>query len=174
MDVYILLITAVVLFCIVVIQLISGRKMKRLLKRKNGEKETASGVLEDVLANAKDKELIDLKDRVCELLQREKLYRNPKIRVADIAERLGTNKSYLAQAIRLKTNKNFCQLIHSYRVKEAVRLFEEDSSLSIGQLSRMVGFNSMTTFNSAFSRNTGCTPAEWCREFRKKNSNGKK
>lgn len=126
-------------------------------------------LLEEDLPNLKDRDMVDLKDRLIDLFEREKLYRNPDIRVGDIAARLYTNKSYLAQAIRLKTNKNFCQLVHSFRVKEAMRLFEANPDLTIKQLSKMVGFNSMTTFNSAFSRITGFTPAEWCRDIKKKN-----
>lgn len=139
-------------------------------QRKEQEAKDADRLLEEDVPNLKDKDLIDLKDRLCDLLEREKLYRNPDIRVGDIAARLCTNKSYLAQAIRLKTNKNFCQLVHSFRVKEAMRLYEENPDLTIRQMSSMVGFNSMTTFNSAFSRITGFTPAEWCREFKKKSA----
>ena len=87
----------------------------------------------------------------------------------DLAERLYTNKNYLAQTIKLKLNKNFCQLVHYYRVREAMRLYAQNPELTITQLCRRVGFNSMTTFNTAFGRNTGFTPAEWCKEFRKRN-----
>ena len=101
--------------------------------------------------------------------EREKLYLNPDIRVGDLAERLYTNKSYLAQTIKLKLNKNFCQLVHYYRVREAMRVYAQNPELTITQLCRRVGFNSMTTFNTAFGRNTGFTPAEWCKEYRKRN-----
>ena len=89
--------------------------------------------------------------------------------MSDLAERLYTNKSYLAQTIKIKLNKNFCQLVHYYRVREAMRLYAHDPDLTITQLCRRVGFNSMTTFNTAFGRNTGYTPAEWCKQYRKKN-----
>ncbi|MBQ3941286.1 MAG: AraC family transcriptional regulator, partial [Bacteroidales bacterium] len=56
-------------------------------------------------------------------------------------------------------NKNFCQLVHYYRVREAMRIYAQHPDLTITQLSRRVGFNSMTTFNTAFGRNTGYTPA---------------
>lgn len=159
---------------VLAISIARSRKVMDTLKESIGLKTAAESKLESKMLaeeppNLKDRDLIDLKDRLLDLFEREKLYRNPDIRVGDIASRLYTNKNYLAQAIRLKTNKNFCQLVHSFRVREAMRLFEENPELSIRQLSTMVGFNSMTTFNSAFSRITGFTPAEWCREFKKKN-----
>ncbi|MBQ6072451.1 MAG: AraC family transcriptional regulator [Bacteroidales bacterium] len=153
--------------------------------RKRGEKEApgppkeypyqdraiphAGRFLEDSGQSLKDSDMEDLKERLCNVLEREKLYLNPDIRVSDLAERLYTNKSYLAQTIKIKLNKNFCQLVHYYRVREAMRLYAHDPDLTITQLCRRVGFNSMTTFNTAFGRNTGYTPAEWCKQYRKKN-----
>jgi len=131
-----------------------------------------AGVLEDGdIPSQRDYDYECLKNKICSILEREKLYLNPKIRVTEIAERLCTNKNYVAQAIKLKMNKNFCQLIHFYRVREAMRIYAQNPELTMVELSRSVGFNSMTTFNSAFSRNTGYTPAEWCREFKQKNMN---
>lgn len=129
----------------------------------------ADRILEDPGPSLKDSDMEELKERLCNVLEREKLYLNPGIRVGDLAERLYTNKSYLAQTIKLKMGKNFCQLVHYYRVREAMRLYAQNPDLTITQLCRRVGFNSMTTFNTAFGRNTGFTPAEWCKKFRKRN-----
>ena len=129
----------------------------------------ADRILADDGPSLKDADMEELKDRLCNVLEREKLYLNPDIRVGDLAERLYTNKSYLAQTIKIKLNKNFCQLVHYYRVREAMRVYAQNPELTITQLCRRVGFNSMTTFNTAFGRNTGYTPAEWCKEYRKRN-----
>jgi len=130
-----------------------------------------SSVLEEAemeIHNPKEYDFENLKSRICSLLEREKLYLNPDIRVTEIAERLCTNKTYVAQAIKLKLNKNFCQLIHYYRVKEAMDIYSTNPEMSMKELARSVGFNSMTTFNTAFSRTCGSTPAEWCRDYRTK------
>jgi len=129
----------------------------------------ADRLLEDNGPSLKDSDMEELKDRLCNVLEREKLYLNPDVRVGDLAERLYTNRSYLAQTIKIKLNKNFCQLLHYYRVREAMRLYAQNPELTITQLCHRVGFNSMTTFNTAFGRNTGYTPAEWCKEYRKRN-----
>ena len=129
----------------------------------------ADRILADDGPSLTDSDREELKERLCNVLEREKLYLNPDIRVGDLAERLYTNKSYLAQTIKIKLNKNFCQLVHYYRVREAMRIYAQNPDLTITQLCRRVGFNSMTTFNTAFGRNTGFTPAEWCKEYRKRN-----
>lgn len=112
----------------------------------------------------------ELIGRLRTLLDVEKIYLDPNIRISDVASKLASNKTTLSKAIKAKTNKNFCQLVHSYRVKEAMSLFAQDRGLTIADLCSKVGFNSMTTFNTAFGRNTGFTPAEWCREYLKNNT----
>lgn len=109
----------------------------------------------------------DLISRLQYLFENEKIFLDADIRISDVADRLSTTKNHLSKAIGIKTGKNFCQLLHSYRVREAMRLYTANQKLSINQLCKMVGFNSMTTFNTAFGRNTGYTPAEWCKNFKK-------
>lgn len=180
MNPYILLIAYIPLLAGVIILFVYWRRRSSFPTTENGKavKEYpiqdraiphADRILEDPGPNLKDSEMDELKERLCNVLEREKLYLNPDIRVGDLAERLYTNKSYLAQTIKLKMGKNFCQLVHYYRVREAMRLYAQNPDLTITQLSRRVGFNSMTTFNTAFGRNTGFTPAEWCKQFRKRN-----
>ena len=101
------------------------------------------------------------------LFEGEKLYLQPEVRITTVADMLHSSKTNLSKAIKMKTGKNFCQLVHSYRVREAMRLYAANQKLSISQLYKAVGFNSKTTFNTAFGRNTGCTPAEWCKNYRK-------
>ena len=115
----------------------------------------------------------ELKERLLYLFEGEKLYLRPDIRITEVAERLLTNKTHLSKVIRAKTGKNFCQLVHSYRIREAMRLFSGNPRLSIVQLGQLVGFNSLTTFTTAFGRNTGFTPAEWCKNYRRSAINKK-
>lgn len=169
MDVLLLVIGYVPLFVVISLLVLKARRKgeenSAVLPEKRREL-----ILEDDASSSREFEMEDLRDRLCDLMERERLYLNPNIRVNDVAERLLTNKSYLAQTIRVKFNKNFCQLVHYYRVKEAMRLYAKNPEENIAELSRKVGFNSMTTFTSAFSRNTGFTPADWCRQFKRKNS----
>ena len=109
----------------------------------------------------------DLISRLELLFESEKLYLQPEVRITTVADLLHSSKTNLSKAIKMKTGKNFCQLVHYYRVREAMRLYAANQKLSISQLYKAVGFNSKTTFNTAFGRNTGCTPAEWCKNYRK-------
>lgn len=60
----------------------------------------ASRILEDSGVSIKESDMEELKDRLVYVLEQEKLYLNPDIRVGDLAERLQVSKSYLAQTIK--------------------------------------------------------------------------
>lgn len=108
-------------------------------------------------------------DHLMVLMEEKKIYLEPDIKIADVAAVLHISDTQLSKIIKTGTGNNFRHFIHSYRVKEAMRLFSLNSTLASSDLMTMVGFNSQTTFNSAFSRCTGYTPAEWCREYLRKN-----
>lgn len=124
-------------------------------------------ISQDLRDDSETDEDEELKERLLYLFEVEKVYLRPDIRITEVAERLLTNKTHLSKVIRAKTGKNFCQLVHTYRIREAMRLFSGNPRLSIVQLGQLVGFNSLTTFTTAFGRNTGYTPAEWCKNYRR-------
>ena len=109
-----------------------------------------------------------MKERLLDYLESTKEYLNPDIRITDVANKIYTNKSYLSNVIHSKLDKNFIQLIHYYRIKEAINIFSQDPSITMGQLCEKSGFNSMSSFSSAFKIHTGSTPAEWCKSYRRK------
>ncbi|MBP5210458.1 MAG: helix-turn-helix transcriptional regulator [Bacteroidales bacterium] len=111
--------------------------------------------------------------RFIDYFEREKPYLNPDLRIVDVAEHLFTNKTYLSRAINIKFGKNFSQLVHWFRIRDAVDIYANDKSksMTMQELHQRVGFRSMSTFNTAFSRYTGKTPAEWCRHYDKVEKN---
>jgi len=109
-------------------------------------------------------------DRLIEYLEKEKPYLNPNIKIIDIADHLKTNKSYLSRIINAHYRKNFSQFINWYRVRDAMELFMKDQKLDISHMASRSGFQSMTTFNTAFTRYTGMTPGEWCKKYKNNKS----
>lgn len=109
-----------------------------------------------------------MKERLLDYLESTKEYLNPDIRITDVANKIYTNKSYLSNVIHSKLDKNFIQLIHYYRIKEAINIFSQDPSITMAQLCEKSGFNSMSSFSSAFKIHTGSTPAEWCKSYKRK------
>lgn len=122
--------------------------------------------------DAISEDMNDVAKRFIDYFEKDKPYLNPDIRIMDVAEHLFTNKTYLSRAINIKFGKNFSQLVHWFRIRDAVSIYIESGNMSMQELHLKVGFRSMSTFNTAFSRYTGKTPADWCKSIKKVEQNG--
>lgn len=83
--------------------------------------------------------------------------------LTDLAKRIGESPHHVSQVLNEKFNKSFFEILAYYRVEKAKKLLAEDTdnSLTIEELSEIVGYNSKTAFNNAFKRLTGKTPSEF-------------
>lgn len=93
-----------------------------------------------------------------------KAYLNPLINLNDIAKRTGLPRNKISMIINQMTGKNFNELINAYRIEDAKILIINNNS-NILDIAYEVGFNSKSTFNTAFKKYAGSTPSE----FRLKN-----
>lgn len=109
--------------------------------------------------------------RIMALFEEEKIYRNYDIKIADVARRIGTNKTYLSRALNTRVSKNFCQFVNHYRIREICLLYLEDPNREIRLLSEQCGFSSKSNFSIVFKYNTGYTPGDWCRMIKTKLEN---
>ncbi len=99
--------------------------------------------------------------RLDTLMQEERLFVNPDVSRQELAERLGTNLTYLADAVREGAGKGIREYIADLRLKYAARLLVENPSLSIDSIGTEVGFNSRATFYRAFRNSFGMTPSDY-------------
>ena len=106
------------------------------------------------------------KVQLVNLLQSEKPFLNPRVSISDLANELSLSTKHLSQVINQSFNKSFFDFINSYRIREAQHILKEskDDKLTVLEVMYEVGFNSKSSFNTAFKKETGQTPTE----FRKK------
>lgn len=132
-----------------------------------------SEVIEMSDSPSKSKEGYDIvKQRLLDYFENEKPYLSPDLSIGEVAVRIFTNKSYLSKTINIKMDKNFREFVNYYRIREAMRLYLADESLSLVELCSLSGFRNNASFTNAFKINTGCTPAEWCRAIKIRRRNG--
>lgn len=98
-------------------------------------------------------------------IETQKAFLNPNISLAELSSALEINPKYISQVINEKLNKNFFELINSYRIEYAKSLMKEperktDTVLEILYES---GFNSKSVFNTVFKKYTGMTPTQFKR-----------
>lgn len=102
-----------------------------------------------------------------EQLMKAGLFREKELTLDRMAEALGTNRTYVSNALNKVAGISFYGYIDSCRIKEATRILS-DSALSEGislkQLADDVGYNNIQTFFKAFKRETGVTPGNYKKE----------
>lgn len=96
----------------------------------------------------------------------EKPYLNPELLEKEVAMALHTNRNYLGMCIKMFDGGNFCSFVNKYRIKYALEAFSRNMNLRVGELSRISGFNSPTSFNIAFKVLLNKTPGEWCQAYK--------
>ena len=106
--------------------------------------------------------LSNLLSRFTALMIEQKLFTDPSLTVASVADRLGTNRTYLSKTINESTGKTFTQLINDYRIREAIaQMSDFEANKPLKQIAAEVGFSSLSTFYATFQSSTGMTPARY-------------
>ena len=100
-------------------------------------------------------------DRLLELMEDEKIYTDEELSLKDLAGELGISPHQLSQLLNEKIGMNFNAFINDFRVKDAKQLLLEEPDRSILSIGIAVGFNSTTTFNTAFAKIVGVSPGQY-------------
>ncbi len=108
-------------------------------------------------------ELADIMKQVNEHLVENEGYKNNMISVSSLSKKLRLQKYKLSKAINLETGMHFFDYLNKLRVEKAMELLRSESGKKIDDISVEVGYNSISTFNTAFKKIVKMTP----REFRK-------
>lgn len=90
-------------------------------------------------------------------------YLDSNLSMYDLAKQLNVPARELSLLINHTLNKHFFDFINEYRIKKAMDLIQNtnDKKLTILEILYQVGFNSKSSFNTAFKKHTGITPTEF-------------
>ncbi len=103
---------------------------------------------------------------VLNVMEKEKLFLRPKLKLADLAAEVGLHPQQISQVINQCANVNFCDFINNYRIQEALTLLQEatESRMTILDIGAQAGFNSPATFYKLFRRQTGKSPKRYLKD----------
>jgi len=96
-------------------------------------------------------------------LQEEQAFLNPDLTLAILAEQLGTTPRTLSQTINGAMGRSFFDLINHYRIAFTKSRLAEASTerITVAEVMYEAGFNSKSSFNTAFKKHAGMTPSQW-------------
>lgn len=79
----------------------------------------------------------------------------------DLAIQMKLTTHQLSQVINDGLGKSFFEMTAEYRIEEAKQLLKEKMNIKVEEIAEQVGYNSKSSFNTAFKKITGMTPSEW-------------
>jgi len=103
------------------------------------------------------------KDNLINYLEQEKPYADPDLQLQNLADHLGIPSYQLSQIINTELQQNFYELINSLRIAEAKQKLIDPTNqhITILAIAYDVGFNSKSTFNTAFKKHAKMTPTQF-------------
>ena len=104
-------------------------------------------------------------ERLKKTMTQEEPYYNPDLTLEDLARIVPMPKRELSELINTHLGKTFLEYINDHRIEAAKRRFDqsEDDKETILEVMYAAGFNSKSTFNTAFKKKTGMTPSAYRR-----------
>ena len=137
------------------IKLLGEYLKERELLKKESERNTASKE-----SRNKDNEL---KLKLENLMNEQEPFLEPSLTIYDLAKILDLKSMELSVFLNRHLNRNFFDFINEYRINKAMELFKntDDKKLTVLEVLYEVGFNSKSSFNTAFKKFTGQTPSEF-------------
>ena len=105
----------------------------------------------------------EYRQKLLTLLRTDKPFLNPQVSLSDLSEKLSISSKNLSQVINQRFGKNFFDFINSYRIQEVQQILQDsrDDKMTILEAMYEAGFNSKSSFNTAFKKETGQTPSEF-------------
>lgn len=99
-----------------------------------------------------------LTDKLRRSIIEQEIYKNPDLKIGDLAGILHISSHQLSQLLNDNLGKSFATYINEYRIDRACELIKNDQGIKLEEIGYAVGFNSKSTFYAAFRKQKGTTP----------------
>lgn len=144
------------LFYIMGLNLFYNKKKDFILFRKQAK--YGAKKIEDTEAN-------ELLEQLNKVMQEEEIYKNPNLKLPDVAKKLNILSHRLSQLVNDNLGKSFNLYINEYRIHAAKEMLLTNDQFSLDAIGYECGFNSKSNFYATFKKVTGTTPAKYKKEL---------
>lgn len=93
----------------------------------------------------------------------EEPHLEPSLTLFDLATQLGMPTKELSVLINHDIGSHFFDFVNEYRIEKAKEILRntDQKKFTISEILYEVGFNSKSSFNTAFKKHSGMTPSQW-------------
>ena len=110
-----------------------------------------------------DEQLHTILEKLQTLMRTQKPYLKSDFSLPQLADSLRLSVHVVSQVINDGLKKSFFEMTAEYRVETARQLLKDQPNIKIEEIAEQVGYNSKSSFNTAFKKITGKTPSEFRR-----------
>ncbi len=134
--------------------------LQEYISEKEHEKQTQE---KRISSDDVDLQNTDLKSRLDLYMKEEEVFLNPSLTIFDLANGLDMSSIELSLFLNKELHKNFFDYINEYRIDKAKKLLidPDKKDLTVLEILYEVGFNSKSSFNTAFKKFTNKTPTQY-------------
>ncbi len=137
-------------------------RQKQLEEYKSITEKRLSSISEQKNKNNKNKKTQNLWIKIQNLIENQKIFLDTELTIEKLAQEIGSNKTYISNAIKENTNEHFNNFINQYRIDEARKILSDtENNIKIKDLHTKVGFSSKSTFYNSFKKNLGFSPTDY-------------
>ena len=117
-----------------------------------------------------DKETDILLNKFQRIVISQQMFLQPQLTVTYIADRLGTNKTYISKLVNSTYKMPFPDFINSLRIDYAQRYIINHRDATQAEVAKACGFTSASALNNTFKKVTGMTPKIWLATYDRKHN----
>lgn len=126
------------------------------------------GISAQVAQSLENKPKMELTQKERELLTQlksvmegEQLFLEPDVNLHTLANKMDLPDRQVSKLLNSGLNQSFFDFINAYRIKHVQSLLKEQPEMTIMEIMYRAGFNSKSSFNTAFKKHTGLTPSKY-------------
>lgn len=108
-----------------------------------------------------DEQLQAALDKLKNIMTSEKPFLSTDFSLPQLADSMKLSVHVVSQVINEGLKKSFFEMTATYRVEAAKQLLKDQPNIKIEEIAEQVGYNSKSSFNTAFKKITGKTPSEF-------------
>jgi len=105
----------------------------------------------------------ELLSKIETVLKEEQLYKDPNLTLTQLSKKIHVRSHLISQLLNDNLHKNFPNFINEYRIEAAKKLLITDKHLKMEVIAESCGFNSTSTFYTAFKNITNTTPGKYAK-----------
>ncbi|WP_316802696.1 helix-turn-helix domain-containing protein [Pedobacter nototheniae] len=105
-----------------------------------------------------EEQALGLTEKLEKIILDDELYKNSNLKLNDLAKKINISSHQLSQLLNDNLGKSFAAYINEFRINEACELIINDKGIKLEAIGYEVGFNSKSTFYTAFKKYKQTTP----------------